>query len=347
MLNAKYNNILEKLTDKNRFRSWRVRRKLKHIVPRETRAKVVIVNLSTDPLNVPGKVTPEIFFPPFCKILAQCGISTSYVCDNDSLEREVFAKNAVPRILINLIHELYDDPETYSLSEDIIKNTQAIFNSNQTARIIRDKKKANILLSKHGIPMPKFEIEKGRKIFSNARYGSKEQVYVHDSLKETNGDRYNTEYIDTRIRFGELEYYTVLRLMSIGTHLLQVFARASDVRKSNPSVHNADTPQERELLNHLNEILVAPRLPACSLLAEKIGLVLGPGFYAHDVLVDQESGKLLLCETGLKFFDNLYSSRVMGLVDDRSFQMNILDQKTYAAYAGAVFVAYCTKMGII
>ena len=117
---------------------------------------------------------------------------------------------------------------------------------------------------------------------------------------------YNTQFIDTTVQFRESVYFTCIRLVCIGTYLIRIYIRARDVSENNPSVHNKDTPKDRELLDYLHEKLVVPRLEAFHALSDRIGRVLGPGFYAHDVLIENKTGQLFLCETGFKFYDDTY-----------------------------------------
>ena len=138
-----------------------------------------------------------------------------------------------------------------------------------------------------------------------------------------------------------------MRIMCVAFRLMQIFVRARHETECNPSVHNADTPQDRELLDYLYDVLASPRVSECSMLAEKMESALGPGFYAHDVLVDNESGKLFLCETGYKFFDTSYWKRVGGFACDQEFQYNIVDQETYAKQSAAVFIDYCIQRNFL
>ena len=67
----------------------------------------------------------------------------------------------------------------------------------------------------------------------------------------------------------------------------------------------------------------------------------------HDVLIDNKTGQLFLCETGFKFYDDTYEERMIGVVGDRNFLCNVSDQETYAGYAASVFVSYCAEMGFL
>ena len=280
-------------------------------------------------------------------MLGQCGIATSCITDFRSLGQELEISEGVPTVLISLIHETYDDLDEYDIPEDLLKQANAIFNSHRTAGIIRDKRKANETLSRQGIMMPSLKIDEGKKIFSNARVGTGENAFVLEKLQDVDDGRYNAELIDTRIPFENSVYFTCVRLVCIGTRTLQIYVRARDVEENNPSVHSKDTPKNPELLEHLYGNLVAPRLEELHALGNRIGRALGPGFYGHDVLVDNNSGHLFMCEAGFKFYDHTYSNRMMNVISDRNLQRTILDQETYAGYAGSVFVAYCAEMGFL
>ena len=128
---------------------------------------------------------------------------------------------------------------------------------------------------------------------------------------------------------------------------MQIFVRARDVTENSPSVHTGDTPIDRTLLDYLYGELVASRVDEYILLANKLGRTLGPGFYAHDVLVDNHSHELLVCETGFKFFDTTYWNRLKPIVGHGEFQYNVMPQKLYAEKAGAVFVSICEEIGIL
>lgn len=317
--------------------------------PIKSRARVIIVAMGPDGLKYRGKVNSRLFFPHFSCTLQKHGIGSIYVNNIASLEQELLLSERIPIILIDLVNEDYDDLDIHDIPDTLSNQSSVVFNSRHVARIIGDKKQANIFLSSNGVSMPKMADRKteNRKIFSNARIGSKEPVIVYDNINKADGDRYNTEFIDTRIRYGEDIYYTTVRLMCIGSRLVQAFVRARHEHEDDPPVHTADTPRNRELLDHLYDVLVSPRMEEYTRLVEKIGAALGPGFYAHDILVSNDSNELFLCETGFKFFDTFYWKTVESIIGDRPFQYNVVDQETHARYAASVFVDYCTEAGFL
>ena len=299
-------------------------------------------------LRTRGKVKPRKFFPPFCHVLARCGIASAYVHDAEGLQREIAQAQGAPVVLIDLVNETYHDLAARAIPERLASQATAVFNSRDLAGIVRDKREANRFLSARGVPMPSMDGLSGKRIFSNVRVGSAEPAFVYDSPDDADEDRYNTEFIDTRVRHGADCYYACVRLMCIGPHLVQVLVRARNVKENNPTVHAKDTPADRALLDRLIEVLVAPQLGDYSLLSRTMAEAMGPGFYSHDVLVEKDSGKLYVCETGFKFYNDGQWS-LMGHLADRtlSAQESLTDQRTYASRSAAVFMTYCIEMGFL
>ena len=347
MLKKKQRVMKRFATAKEEYVLWRENDQIRDLQPTKLRAKIVIAAMGPDGLSTRGKVKPNLFFPPFCRVLAQCGVGSVYVNDIVEMERELRSSEALPTILIDLVNEVYDDLDADEIPGGLGTKPSAVFNSRRVAKIIGDKKAANLFLSDNDILMPCLANPESKKIFSNARIGYQEQVFVYGDAKEIDTGRYNTEFVDTKLRFGSDYYYTTVRLMCIGPRLLSVSVRARNVKENNPSVHGSNTPRDRALLNFLYSRLIESRLEEYSLLAEKMGSALGPGFYAHDVLVDNDTSELYVCETGFKFFTGPYWDRMGDVIEGRKFQTGFVDQETYASYAASVFVTYCAKMGFL
>ena len=321
--------------------------RIRKVQPLTVKGKILMLAFGPRGLRPRGKVKSRRFFPPFCRVLGQCGIASAYIGDYESLERELCLADGLPTVLVNLVNELYDDLDAYDIPKSFLEQTNAVFNSHGIAKIVRDKKEANLFFSEHNISMPGHNLDERTNVFSNARFGTGARAFIVDNLQGLDEERYNTQFIDTTVQFRESVYFTCIRLVCIGTYLIRIHIRARDVSENNPSVHNKDTPKDRELLDYLHEKLVAPRLEAFHALSYRIGHVLGPGFYAHDVLIDNKTGQLFLCETGFKFYNDTYEERMIGVVGDRNFLCNVSDQETYAGYAASVFVSYCAEMGFL
>ena len=347
MLKTIKRTVHKQFMTKNSFEIWEMNNQIQEFQPEKIRAKLIIAAMGPKPWNTRGKVVPKIFFPPFCRVLAQCGVGSVYVNDIVEMEREFRTSDAMPIILIDLVNEDYDDLDAYEFPGGSGTKPSAVFNSRRVAKIIGDKKAANLFLSNNDILMPCLANPGSKKIFSNARIGSQEQVFIYGDAKEIDSDRYNTEFIDTRVQFENAVYYTAIRLMCIGSIIVQIYVYARNSCENNPSVHGIDTPRNCELLDYLYARLIEPRLEELDLLAEQIESKLGPGFYAHDLIIDNDSGEILLCETGFKFYTGIFSKRMMGVISNRKFQCGVLDQETYAAYAASIFITYCAKMKFI
>ncbi len=326
------------------YRLWKANDQIRQCQPTNAKAKVIIVSAHAKPFNTRGKVRSGIFFPPFCRVLAKHGLASVFVHDLAGLEREVRPPDGLPIIVIDLVNELYDPLDRFCIPENLASSVRAIFNSRPIAKIIRDKREANLFFSRNGILMPRLDNLAGKRIFSNLRVGSKEAVFLFNDIHTAPEGRYNAEFIDTTARIGDNAFYTTVRLMCVGPCLLQAYVRARNVSENNPSVHNADTPQDRALSDRLYDMLIRSRLEDYVSFARAVGNVLGPGFYAHDILVDNDTGGLVLCESGFKFFDESYWERIRDIVDGRDFQYNVFNQENYAQYAAAVFVGYCSDM---
>lgn len=337
----------EVYTKRFKMEIWREKRRILRFQPSSVSGRVIIVATGSRGVRTRGKVTPRQFFPPFCRVLGQCGIGAVYTSDLESLEREIWQSDGVPTVLVSLVNETFDDLDTYNIPNNLLQLVNAVFNSYEIANIIRDKKEANRFFSKHGISMPSCTLDKNKRTFSNARLGSGERAYIVEDLEHIDRGRYNTQFIDTTIQFQSSAYFTCLRLVCIGTHLVQIYVRARDTNEEEPSVHSKNTPRSRDLLEYLHAQLVLPRLEELFAFSDQLGRILGPGFYAHDVLVDNRSGDLYLSEAGFKFFDETYADRMRGVMVGRNLRYKMLDQEAYAGYAASVFVTYCAQNGFL
>ena len=183
-------------------------------------------------------------------------------------------------------------------------------------RIAADKTLTHQTLSAAGIPMPRMLSDHSVapfKVFSNEKQATHAPIVVINPGDRLLPNRYNTEWIDTIHDFRGKRYYVVLRAMCVGHHCLSIFVRARPVEQRDPSVHNTDTPMDAALLNFLYEQIVVPRSAAIASLSAGVAGALGLGFYAHDILPERSTGRVLLCETNFKFDDDLYRQHIWPL----------------------------------
>ena len=321
---------------------WLANKLIQPFQPKEINTLVLIADLDAEPLRYKRKVDPLGFFPPFCRVLARYGIGSKFVHDIKGIEQAAQQSNH-KSILINLVDEDKPDISKYDFPGDLSKEFRAVFNSYSVARIVSDKMRTNDYLSTHGIAMPRCN-SAGADIFSLPKTGYGHTAAVVDDIESADADKYNTEFIDTRVQFQGKHYYTSLRLMCIGPAVLKILVQARDCDERNPAARNRNTPQDPSLLRHLNAVQVAANLDKLHSLAEDIWRVLGPGFYAHDVLVEAKSGRVLLCESEYKFYPEPFMKKFRGLMDNEDRLVSTCEQASYARIAASVFLEYCNKL---
>ena len=81
------------------------------------------------------------------------------------------------------------------------------------------------------------------------------------------------------------------------------------------SVHSKDTPANGPLIEFLFDTLIHPRRDQITQHAWAMGEILGPGFYAHDMVVSNATGELFMVESGFKFNDTPYANYLIADAD--------------------------------
>ncbi len=269
---------------------------------KDEKYRVVFVGLGERPF-LGGKVEPWKFFPPFCNRLANAGVSYAFVTKPERLASFDQDANA----FVHVYREVTEAENICAMLPDLPDSVH--FNHPLKGVIVADKHETNKLLSKKGVPMPRLIVDGQSvraKVFSNANSASGAAVQVLESDDELDQSRYNTEFIDTRIEFKGIEYYTCVRVMTVGPHIIHAYCRARPVSQNSASVHNQDTPLDPELIEHLQKIKVDPFMEAFSNIAFLNNQVLGPGFFALDIVVSSENDRVFLVEPGYKFNDPSY-----------------------------------------
>jgi len=190
--------------------------------------------------------------------------------------------------------------------------TGPVFNAAATAACIASKPCTAERLEAHGIAVPA-RVQRPAAdgaVFSNAVTGSGLPAFVLASGDAFDPSRHNTEFVDTRVIVDGVAYYTTPRLLCVGGTLVHAYVRARPAAEGRPSVHAADTPRDPGLIEHLQRVLVEANRARLVDLARSLGDALGPGFYAHDLLVCNRTGAILVCETGYKFNDMAYTTHL-------------------------------------
>ncbi len=267
--------------------------------------RVVVTGFSRFGFWAKAKVYQWDYFAAFSRRLAQAGVDCFFVWDEDGLERHVTGKNTA---ILHMFNE--EKPWSYTARiRDAERKASFIACTVRGASIIQHKKLTNIYLTAHGVPMPKqiHQPSETETVFSNSVIGSGKRVNVVAGTAALDQERYNTEFVDTRFDYAGKSYYTMFRIQAIGRRVLHSYVRARDVSENAPSVHSANTPADAGLLNHLYDVLIAPRKDEIAQFTAHLGALLGPGFYAHDMVVCNKTGQMKMVEAGVKFNDSPYA----------------------------------------
>lgn len=217
-------------------------------------------------------------------------------------------KGRIPTAIVHVYGEDHRRIDTEELRE-IEKAAALVYNSATVGPVIADKEKARVRLCGAGVLMPEADMGNADVVFSNSRLGTSQEVSVVYPGQALDADRYNTRYIDTTVDYRGKKYYTTIRLLCISDRIVHAYVRARDVAEGSPSVHAKDTPLDPELLAHLQSKLVEGHRPQIQNVADRIFSALGPGFYAHDLMIEANTQKVYVCETNFKFDDSSFSER--------------------------------------
>lgn len=292
-----------------------------------------------------GAVAPPLFFPVFEETLARRGCQLRFVKGLDELSRTLPRMQRAAFIII--WNSAYSSPEIerelVAMRAVLDERVEAplIYNEPEARAALGDKVTGSEALQALGVPMPSRNCQT-ELVFSNARVGSQTAIQLLPRGQALPTDRYNTDFVNTAVPFRDKSYHVCLRAMIVDRRCVGVVVRARDIQEGNPSVHAKDTPRDPALLNHLYATLVLPKL-------EEIGKIcagvsgIGPGFYSCDILPCQDTGRLLVCEAGVKFFNATFGRRMAKLSEDLIFPTFMTPlQKSTIAHA---FVASLADRG--
>ena len=287
-----------------------------HLVEGPREGAIVLVGTRKDGF-IPGKLTAGLFLPIFAQACAQRGLQVlAFPNPDDFLSRKDIAQPATVILVYSEVRVLRVglDPTFQKVLQRAQRLGARVVHPPELGLAIADKLTTRELLIPAGIRMPELVTEKTGmvSVFSNEIVGSNRPVQLVGS-GALDPSRYNTRYIDAVHHYQGRAYHVSLRAMAVGPICVAVYVRARAVSERNPSVHNKNTPVDRELLNHLYAEIVEPRQDEIHSICERIGSRLGPGFYAHDIVPERESGLLYVCETGFKFDDHAWRDRMAPL----------------------------------
>jgi hypothetical protein len=278
--------------------------------PDDPRGRVIFTGFGRRGFAAKGKIDPEEFLPPFVYALWRSGVETRFAATPDEFRAASDGSIRPPCI----VHIYAEEHETAALDrvDRLCEGAGAVFNSVATGAVVARKDETNRRLAAGGVRVPRIldRLKPGETAFSNEVGTTGAEVRLVADGGALDPARYNTELVDTRRGFRGAEYHTTVRLLCVGSRTVAAWVRARPVDQGSPSVHSRDTPVDPELIEHLHGELVAGRDAEFAALAARIATAIGPGFFAHDLLIDRTTGEILLCETGLKFHDTTYTNHL-------------------------------------
>lgn len=283
-----------------------------------------------------GKVYIPEYFPGFTRRLAEAGVDCSFVFDEAGLEAALDDRDTA------ILH-IFNEEKVYPRNSRIQAaeaRAGVVFCTDRAAQIVARKPRANRFLTSRGIVMPALVQASvpDMPVFSNASIGSGRRTTVVDQGTDLDSARYNTRYIDTRLTFEGTTYHTMFRIQAVGRLVQHAYPRARDVREGSASVHSKDTPANGPLIEFLFQTLIEPRRDEIERHTRALGEILGPGFYAHDMVVCAATGALYMVETGFKFNDTPYATYLQPDAD-RMPSNRIFYTGDYPVLAADLFLA--------
>lgn len=270
---------------------------------------VVVTGLGARPFH-PGKVDAWNFFPPFCARLAEHAIGVKFV----ARVSDVLRLQSDRTTFVHVCNETGELDQVLSVLPEMPGVRS--FNDPRIGALIADKTRTNEVLSSKGVLMPSMVTEATDRVFSNENDGAGTTVTVVAPGEQLDPDRYNTEFIDSRVTFRDKEFYTTVRLLCVGRKVIHAFCRARPTTDGSPSVHAADTPLDAELIEHLQRVLVHPFKTRFEKIATDLNRILGAGFYAHDLVTCAKTKDVYLIETNHKFDGSGYARHLRPIASD-------------------------------
>ncbi len=295
-----------------------------------------------------GKLTPELYLPVFEETLKPFGIPVTLIPDEEWME-------APGRFRGHIVILVYKETAAlarrdFSMRVRVVERIARthwndVLQPHALGMLVADKLRTSRALAECGVPVPRVASTDRAEfpVFSNEIASSHAGVRVHQAGDRLDTRRFNTEYIDTLHTFRGKRFHVAVRAMCVGRSCVEILVRARPESEGDPSVHNADTPLDPDLLNFLYESIVVPRRDTITEICRAIGDRLGLGFYAHDILPCASSGRLYVCETGFKF-DDMSFHGILGSLQGR---VSFIDRAAAAARSAAAFVAEARELGLL
>lgn len=233
-----------------------------------------------------------------------------------------------------------EPPELATIEAELETLGYRLHHRGAAARVVGDKRRQNAVLTAAGVPMPRLlRAQAGEEtVFSNEAVNAHVKVDILPPGSTLDDDRYNTTLVDTVHEVHGRAFHVSLRAICFGAHVLYAWPRCRDVAEGDPSVHTGDTPADLAVISELHARLVLPNMLQIARIAHGVSQALGCNFYAHDLLPCARTGRLLLCETNLKFYDGRYRWQMRPI--SRAHPVaDMFNGRTFARRASQVIVS--------
>jgi hypothetical protein len=310
--------------------------------PEIEKVRVIFCAFSDRGFRGGGKVDAKTFFPRFCAVLHDAGVSTFFASTAQELA-DCLTSDAC------LVH-IYREIDSHHIEQHVntaqqianISHRGVTFNAAELGARIARKDVTNQYLTKAGIVVPRMleSDEAGVEVFCNDLDSSGAEV-----SRTFDPNRYNTEFIDSHVSYEGVDYYTTVRMLCVGGVLIHCNVGARPASET-ASVHGRDAPLNPALLEFLQEKLVYKHLEDLRALARRLGDVLGPGFYGHDLVICADTGVVHVCEVGFKFDARAYRTHLAPVADRVPSHSDLFDG-TYETLSARAFLAEHTALSAL
>lgn len=286
------------------------------VLPGEYREQVVIVGSEAGGFKGPGKVSALAWFQKFQYWLHLRGVGVLYVPTPEALLAALSSQKA-SRIVCAFVYDeaaSHANTNQFNLMADFEAREDILFfNGSRTGSLIADKEKTLQALATAHIAAPlRAGAGASPPFFCAPKTGSRgTRGTVVASASEVPPHCLATEFIDTRQSFEGEEYHTSVRLLAVGSTLVDAWVRAAPAKYGQVTAQSSDTPLNPELIGYLHNKLVVEKMDQLTGLTAKLGQALGLGFYTHDLLYSVTKQCFLVGDTGFRFDDPGYRARLL------------------------------------
>ncbi|EDM72687.1 hypothetical protein RAZWK3B_00665 [Roseobacter sp. AzwK-3b] len=308
----------------------------------ETRGIFHFVTPIGPSLSAKGKGSPNVI-TRLCQMLEKHGVRSETLTSDELIARGPAPHERAHALLhfneLNYV-SAGEPPELAAIESELETLGYTLHHRGAAARVVGDKRRQNAVLTAAGVPMPRLlQGQAGDEtVFSNEAVNAHVKVDVLPPGSALDDARYNTTLVDTVHEVQGRAFHVSLRAICFGARVLYAWPRCRDVAEGDPSVHTGDTPADLAVISDLHARLVVPNKRQIARIARGVSEALGCNFYAHDLLPCAATGKLLLCETNLKFYDGRYRWQMMPIKDEHPVAA-MFNGKTYARRAARIIIA--------